>query len=100
MSGEIVLAAPLLPVPVSASVTARSGGETGSCHLRINTTEQAHIGQGKQQVKKEKMQFLARLHSWRDNLINLITSRAPFIANKQQTWQYQDVGVDDLLDGY
>ena len=100
MVGEIVLAAPLLPVPVSASVTARSGGDTGSCHLRTNNTEQANIGQGKPQVKKEKMSFLARLPSWRDNSINLITSRANSIDSKQQTWQYHVVGVDDLLEGY
>ena len=61
-SGEIVLPAPLLPVPVSASVTARSGGDTGSCHLRSNNTEQAHIGQSKPQVRT-KNAFLAKFPS-------------------------------------
>ena len=63
LPGEIVLPAPLLPVPVSASVTARPGGDTGSCHLRSNYTEQAHIGQSRPQVEKEKIKF----PSWRDD---------------------------------
>ena len=54
-------ATPLLPVPVSASVTTRSAGDTGSCHLRSNNTEQPHIGQSKPQVELEKIAFLANL---------------------------------------
>ena len=76
LSGEIVLPAILLlPVPVSASVTARSGGDTGSCHLRSNNTEQAHIGQSQPQVKKKKLHFL----------LYFALKRAPLLATKSDS---------------